>query len=144
MPNDRNQDRAIDDHTLREYLAESLPPDAMARVEKALRESSELRQQLEDVRHNRGDAGLHSLGAIWRRARLTCPSRQDLGSYLLDVLEPEHAEYITFHLDVVECLFCRANLADLKAKTDNTGPTASDRRTRIYHSSRHLLSGDQG
>jgi hypothetical protein len=132
----------IDDEMLRAYLAETLPAADMARVEKALRDSSELRAQLEEVRQNRGDAGLHTLGAIWRRGRLTCPSRQQLGSYLLDALDPEHAGYITFHLDVVECPFCRANLADLRGKAEQPAPTAQSRHKRIYHSSRHLLSND--
>src|SRR6476646_1735553 len=101
--------RPIDVETLRGYLAESLPPEAMARVEKALRDSSELRAQLEDVRLNRGDAGLHTLGAIWRRMRLTCPTRQHWGSFLLEALDPDYADYLTFHLDVIGCPFCQAN-----------------------------------
>jgi hypothetical protein len=132
----------IDDEMLRSYLAETLPAEAMARVEKALRESSELRAQLEEVRQNRGDMGLHTLGAIWRRGRLTCPTRQQLGSYLLDALDPAHAEYITFHLDVVACPFCCANLADLRGKAEQPARTAQTRHKRIYHSSRHLLSND--
>jgi hypothetical protein len=92
----------IDDEVLREYLADSLSSEESARVEKALRDSSELRARLEDVRQNRGDAGLHSLGAIWRRGRLTCPTRQQLGSYLLDALDPELAGYLKFHLEIVE------------------------------------------
>src|SRR3954463_3442358 len=96
----------IDDETLRSYLADALPPEDLARVEKSLRDSAELRARLEDVRQNRGDAGLHTPGAIWRPGRLTCPPRQQLGSYLLDALDPALADYLTFHLDVVECPFC--------------------------------------
>ena len=43
----------IDDETLRSYLSDSLPAEQSARVEKALRDSSELRARLEDVRQNR-------------------------------------------------------------------------------------------
>jgi hypothetical protein len=131
---------AIDIETLRAYLAESLPAEQMARVEKALRDSSELRAQLEDVRRNRGDAGLHTLGAIWRRQRLTCPDRQQLGSYLLDALDPYRAAYITFHIEIIECPYCQANLADLKAKASQATVSRS-RHHRIYESSRHLLAG---
>lgn len=137
------RDEPISDEVLRSYLAESLPAGELARVEKALRDSSELRHRLEEVRQDRGEAGLHTLGAIWRRARLTCPGRQQLGSYLLDALDPAHAEYITFHLDIIACPFCRANLDDLRSRSDQVAPAARDRRTRIYHSSRHLL-GDGG
>ncbi len=91
--------------------------------------------RLEDVRQNREDAGLHTLGAIWRRGRLTCPTRQQLGSLLLDALDPELASYIQFHLDVVACPFCQANLADLKARTAQPASAAQGRRNRILTSS---------
>lgn len=73
---------------------------------------------------------------------MTCASRQTLGSYLLDALDPDHAEYIKFHIDVVACPFCAANLADLKSKAEPT-PAAQTRHKRIYHSSRHLLPGEE-
>jgi hypothetical protein len=135
----------IDDAVLRDYLTDALSPEESARVEKALRDSAELRAQLEEVRQNRADGQLHTLGAIWNRSRLTCPSRQQLGSFLLDVLDPELASYFTFHLDVVECPFCQANLADLKAQSQTT--TAADasqtRQQRILQSSQHLLGEDK-
>ncbi len=136
-------DHAIDLETLRAYLLDELPPGTLARVEKALRDSAELREQLEDARQNRSETGLHSLGAIWRRARLTCPSRQQLGSLLLDVLDPDLAGYLSFHIEVVECPFCQANLADLKGKAEPVAAVARTRQNRILQSSRHLL-GDEG
>jgi hypothetical protein len=131
----------IDDETLRGYLAESLGPIEMARVEKALRDSAELRERLERVRDDRADPGLHSLGAIWRRSRLTCADRETLGSFLLDVLDPEHAAYVRFHVEVVECPFCRANLADLESKSRPTSEDDRVRRRRIFDSGRGLLGG---
>jgi hypothetical protein len=135
----------IDDTTLRNYLADALAPEESARVEKALRDSAELRARLEDVRQNRADSQLHTLGAIWHRARLTCPSRQQLGSFLLDVLDPELASYLTFHLEVVECPFCQANLADLKhqSQTATAAHASKNRQHRILQSSRHLLGEDK-
>jgi hypothetical protein len=138
----RSGSATIDENTLRAYLADTLSPEDQARVEKALRESAELRAQLEDVRQDRGVAGLHTLGAIWRRARLTCPTRQQLGSALLDALDPALAAYIHFHLEVIECPFCQANLADLKAKTAQPTTATQQRRNRILKSSQHLL-GDE-
>lgn len=137
-------DRApiIDEETLRAYLSESLAPSEMARVEKALRESAELRDRLEDVRQDREVADLHTLGAIWKRNRLTCPDRQQLGSYLLDALDPDHSDYIRFHIEVIGCPFCQANLSDLRGQVEHGAPVTNDRRKRIYHSSRHLLSGE--
>ena len=133
---------AVDLDTLRAYLADELPAGTLARVEKALRDSAELRARLEDVRQDRGDAQLHSLGAIWHRARLTCPSRQQLGSFLLDVLDPELASYLQFHIEVVECPFCQANLADLKAKASQSAAAIKSRHNRILRSSQHLLGSE--
>ena len=133
----------IDDEMLRSYLADALPAEELARVEKALRDSAELKVRLEDVRQNRADANLHTLGAIWRRNRLTCPSRQQLGSYLLDVLDPGLGDYLKFHIEVVECPFCEANLADLRAKAEQPPAAIKNRHNRILKSSRHLL-GDDG
>lgn len=127
--------------TLRAYLADELPAGTLARVEKALRDSAELRARLEAVREDRGEAGLHSLGAIWRRNRLTCPTRQQLGSLLLDVLDPDLADYLRFHVEVVGCPFCQANLADLQAKAEADSPAARTRHEQIHRSSRHLLGG---
>ena len=134
----------IDDTMLRDYLGDALASEESARVEKALRDSAELRARLEDVRQNRADGQLHTLGAIWHRARLTCPSRQQLGSFLLDALDPELASYVTFHLEVVECPFCQANLADLKvqSQTAATAHASRSRQHRILQSSQHLLGED--
>ena len=134
----------IDDSMLRNYLADALSPEDSARVEKALRDSAELRAQLEDVRQNRADGQIHTLGAIWHRARLTCPSRQQLGSYLLEALDPALAAYLQFHLDVVECPFCQANLADLKVQSQaaTTAKASKTRQHRILQSSQHLLGSE--
>ena len=136
-------DLEIDDETLRSYLADAMPGGELARVEKALRDSAELRARLEDVRQDRSDANLHTLGAIWLRARLTCPTRQQLGSYLLEALDPGLSDYLKFHLDVVECPFCQANLADLKATASQSASAVKSRHARILKSSRHLL-GEEG
>jgi len=135
----------IDDTMLREYLADALASEDSARVEKALRDSAELRARLEDVRQNRADGQLHTLGAIWNRARLTCPSRQQLGSFLLDVLDPALASYLTFHLEVVECPFCQANLADLKVQSQTAAAAhaSRSRQHRFLQSSQHLLGEDK-
>jgi hypothetical protein len=85
------------------------------------------------------DRGEHSVGAIWRRHRLSCPTREQLGSFLLGVLEPDHRDYIDFHLQTIGCAFCLANLADLKAQQKAASPQTHQRRRRIYESSRlHL------
>ena len=79
---------------LEAYLDEALPTERMAAIEDALRNDGELQKRITAV-NGRRDAGVHSLGEIWRRHRLSCPSRQQLGSFLLGVLSPEEAEYVT-------------------------------------------------
>ena len=51
--------------------------DRMAAIEEALRGSDDLQKRLTAI-NGRRDAGVHSLGEIWRRHRLSCPSREQL------------------------------------------------------------------
>jgi hypothetical protein len=85
------------------------------------------------------DRGDHSIGAIWRRSRLTCPSRELLGNFLLQVLEGDQADYIEFHLKTIGCAFCQANLADLQARQVEPAGKTRQRRQRFFESSAGLL-----
>ena len=110
----------------------------MAAVEQALRESEPLRGRLRQVMQER-DRGDHSLGAVWRRERLSCPTREQLGSYLLQVLDDGQQEYIEFHLNTVGCPFCVANLQDLQTLQKEPAPQARARRRRYFESSAGFL-----
>jgi hypothetical protein len=123
---------------LEAYLDEALPPEEMARIEKATRDDKGLVRQLASI-HARRNAGMHSLGEIWRQHRLSCPSREELGSYLLGTLTEEHAEYLTFHLQVVGCRYCQANLADLQSQQADTEPATRRRRSKYFQSSAGYL-----
>lgn len=123
---------------LRAYIDDALTEPELARVEQALRGSEALRAQLKLVMQER-DRGDHSIGAIWRRARLSCPTREQLGSYLLEALEPDFQGYAAFHLTAVGCPFCAANLADLEARRREAAPQAQQRRRRYFQSSAGLL-----
>ncbi len=123
---------------LHAYLEDSLSDSETARIEKALRDSEELRQKLRVVREEQ-DRGEHSLGAIWRRERLSCPSREELNGYLHGILEADFQAYIDFHLKTIACSTCLANLDDLKEKqTENN--KSGRRRRKIFDSSAGLLS----
>src|ERR1700736_2835861 len=113
------------------YLDDSLSDREIAQVEQALRESETLRRLLRTVMQER-DRGEHSIGAIWRRQRLSCPSREQLGSYLLQVLEPGFQDYVDFHLHTVACPFCLANLADLQVLRQEPAPKSQERRRRFF------------
>jgi hypothetical protein len=123
---------------LRAYLDDALTDAELARVEQELRDSDTLRSQLKSVMQER-DRGEHSVGAVWRRARLSCPSREQLGSYLLQALDPDYQDYIDFHLRTIACPFCLANLADLQSRQQEAGPQAQQRRRRFFQSSAGFL-----
>jgi hypothetical protein len=107
MPN------SITQEILRDYLNDALPDDELAAVERALRDSPELRAKLEEVL-GQEDRGEHTAGAIWRRERVSCPTRDQLGGFLLGAGDSELIEYIRFHLEEIGCAYCQANLDDLK------------------------------
>jgi hypothetical protein len=128
------------------YLDEALPAETMAAIEEALRQDPKLCSELAQIIARR-DSGVHSLGDIWRRHRLTCPSREQLGSFLLGILEDEESAYVKFHIDTIGCRCCQANLADLKTQhAESTGataglPSSAARRRKYFQSSAgHLQS----
>lgn len=128
----------LSDAELEAYLDEALAPAEMRRIESQLRQSPERLKVLEEI-NSRRDAGAHSLGAIWRRHRISCPAREQLGSYLLGVLDDEAAEYIQFHLEVVACRFCHANLRDLKQRQAESNAMTVIRRRKYFDSSAGYL-----
>jgi len=122
------------------FLDEALPPDEMARIEQALRDDPQLAETLAGVVARR-DAGVHTLGAIWRRHRLSCPTREQLGSYLLGALDKAEADYIAFHIEQIGCRPCRANLADLERQQQEAPEHGEQRRRRYFQSSAGHLRG---
>ncbi len=123
---------------LEAYLDEALPSEEMARIEQALRDDPSLVDRLAAINARR-DAGLHSLGEIWRRHRLSCPTRQQLGSYLLGAVPDATADYLDFHVEVVGCRYCRANLADLKNRQAEESQDVDTRRRKYFQSSAGFL-----
>ncbi|TWT92083.1 hypothetical protein [Stieleria varia] len=121
------------------FLDEALLPERASELESLLRSDSSLRSRLIEVR-GRENAGLHTIGAIWRRSRLSCPSRDELGQYLLGTLDDEPAEYIEFHLHQIGCRYCSANLDDLRSDQD-AAAAASTRRRRYFQTSAGYLQG---
>ena len=59
-------------------------------------------------------------GPVWvrrpGREHVTCPTRDELGGYVIQALAPERLAYIEFHLKTVDCPFCVANVEDLTAR----------------------------
>jgi len=92
----------ITDDELLAYLDEMLPADRATAIEAELRTSAPLRQKAALLSRRR-DAGGHTVGEIWRRRRLSCLSRSQLGGYLLGTADEGLADYIEFHLRSVGC-----------------------------------------
>jgi hypothetical protein len=129
---------SITESDLDAYLDEALPVERMTAIEAALRSRPELARQLVAI-NGRRDAGVHSLAAIWRQYRITCPSREGLGSYLLGALDDEAAEYMRFHLETIGCRYCRASIADLESQQAESNVGTETRRRRYFQSSAGYL-----
>lgn len=124
------------DSEIAAWLDEMLPVERMADFEAALRDDRRLQSRVAQAVRAR-DQGGHSVGEIWRRAGLSCPTRAELGGYLLQTLPAETAAYVEFHLQTVGCRVCQANLSDLE---DRAAPSDSaPRRRRFFESSAGLL-----
>ena len=119
---------------LEAYLDESLPIERMTAIEVALRKDTALQQRLAAT-NGRRDAGVHTVGEIWRRHRLSCPTREQLGSYLLGVLPADAADYLKFHVETIECRYCAANLADLRSQQSAADAAQIEQRQHRYFQS---------
>ncbi|MCS6852542.1 MAG: hypothetical protein NZ700_15395 [Gemmataceae bacterium] len=128
----------INRELLHAYLDDLLSETETARIERELRSSPALREQLRKLIGER-ERGDHSLGSIWRRHRLSCPTREQLGSYLLGALDEGWQDYVQFHLQTVACPYCLANLADLQTLQREAQPRVQARRRRFFESSAGYL-----
>ena len=122
------------DAELLAFLDEGLPVERMSAVENELRQSAKLRTRIAALRQQRDVAG-HSVGEIWRRGRLSCPTRHQLGSFLLDALPAELKQYIRFHLETIGCRYCAANLDDLCQSAQQESSETAQRRQKFFQSS---------
>ncbi len=122
------------DADLLAYLDEGLPVERMAALETALRASADLRSRTSALRMQRDEKG-HSVGEIWRRGRLSCPTRHQWGSYLLGAIPAELAQYFRFHLETVGCRYCAANLDDLRQFASLPAAETTQRRQKFFQSS---------
>lgn len=81
------------------------------------------------------------MGEVWRRRQLSCPSRTELGSFLLGTLDSDKSGYIDFHLRTVGCRYCVANLTDLEGELKKS-EEAPARRRKFFESSAGYLNRD--
>lgn len=138
-----SESTTISDAELLAWLDEDLPPARMSDIELQLRHGTELQHRVSELILER-DHGALTVGEVWRRHRLSCPTRHELGSYLLQALDPGHSHYIRFHLETLGCRRCFASFEDLRQSQAAT-PETLERRQRIFASSvSHLPRNPDG
>ncbi len=130
-------DELVTDSELLAYADEQLSASRLAEIEAALRKSASLRQRLADLLAQQ-DSGQLSLGEVWRRQRLSCPTREQLEQLRDGTLEPDLANYIRFHMETVGCRYCEANWKDLLAVHAAPQQTVV-RRRKLFESSAGFL-----
>ena len=83
------------------------------------------------------------MGGIWRQNQIGVPSRDEMGSFLLGVLDDQHADYIQFRVEVLKCPFTIALKTDLENQQNESEDTSVKRRARIYESSVGFLKKNE-
>lgn len=134
------KDNPISDAELLAWLDEDLPAARMTEIEQQLRADNDLQRRAAGLISER-DQGTLTVGEVWRRHHLSCPSRHELGSYLLGASDQGTTDYIRFHLETIGCRTCQANIDDLK-QAQATTPETIERRQRIFASSVSRLKRD--
>ncbi|MFN9718938.1 MAG: hypothetical protein ACK58L_09615 [Planctomycetota bacterium] len=132
------------DRELTAWLDELLPATRMAELETQLRTDKSLQARVSQIIRHR-DQGGNSIGEVWQRGRLSCPTRTELGGFLLGTLTSDAISYIEFHLHTVGCRVCHANLNDLEEQSTQSDQVPG-RRRKFFESSAGLLKseGDAG
>jgi hypothetical protein len=130
------------DSQLLQYLDDVLPPEITAQLESLLRQQPELRARLMALSEQR-DQGGHTLGEIWRRERLSCIPRHELGNYLLGTAQPAWRDYIRFHVQEMGCRVCLANLHDLQQSEQEQSSARQGRQRRYFETSAGTLRTSQ-
>ena len=64
---------------------------------------------------------LPSLHQVWENLRPSCPKRTTLGKFSLQLLPDDWTDFVHFHVELLGCSYCRANLAELEAESEESG-----------------------
>lgn len=125
------------DADLESYLDETLHPDLAAELEQSLKEDDEMLDRLSHI-NGRRDAGIHTLGEIWRRNQVAVPTREQISEYVNGTASNEFAEYIDFRINILKCRYTIAHTNDLESEVKESEQTDS-RRKKYFDSSAGLL-----
>jgi hypothetical protein len=129
----------FNDSELEAYLDESLDSGRAAELEVALRTDPQLLKRLSSI-NSRRDAGIHTLGEIWRRNQVGVPSPQEIEAHMQASLPRELSDYIEFRVRELKCVFTIALLQDAMAQQADNGRQSKSRQEKIYRKSADLLS----
>ncbi len=125
---------------LEAYLDESLESGRAGEIEAQLRDDKDLLRRLSDI-NGRREAGMHTLGEVWRRNQLGVPTVEQMGNFLLGVLPAGETDYIQFRIETLMCPFTIALKSDLESRNRESKEQSTARRSKIYNSSAGLLKG---
>lgn len=75
------------------------------------------------------------LAVLWRKERVSCPSRHWLARLVAGTLEAGPAQFVRFHLDSMRCAWCNANRDDLARAEGGLDPLLQ----RVQASTLHYL-----
>jgi hypothetical protein len=131
-------DQEFTDAELEAYLDESIESGRAVEIEAALKTEELLLARLSQI-NDRRNAGMHTLGEIWRRNQIGVPTVEQMGNYLLGVIPEGEAAYIEFRIDTLKCPFTIAMQKDLQAQQRDSPEQSAIRRSRIFNSSAGLL-----
>lgn len=124
----------VSNEDLLAYLEERLDVADSSRLEEELLRSPETRVRAAELLDH-ASATSQSAGAVWARHGISCPDRTSWSGYLLGLVEDAELEcYARFHLEIVGCRRCRANLEELQAALEGDA-AAQSRQQRIFESS---------
>jgi hypothetical protein len=126
------------DAELEAYLDESLDATRAADIEQAVREDAKLLERLSMI-NGRRDAGIHTLGEIWRRNQMGVPPLEVMTQSFEGNLTGEHADYIKFRMEVLKCPFTLAMYRDLEAQKNESSEQSQSRREKFFEKSARLL-----
>lgn len=69
---------------------------------------------------------LPDLEEIWLDQRPSCPKRTTLGKYALEILPEQWNDFVHFHVVVLGCGFCQANLVELQEVEEQATPEIAE------------------
>jgi hypothetical protein len=124
------------DSELEAYLDEGLDAERAASLEKQMRENPKLIKKLSLINARR-DAGLHTLGEIWRRFEIGVPTRDQLAGYLTGTLDDPWMDYIRYRIEILKCPFTIANVNDLREQQQHSSD-AKLRQERLFKLSKRV------